>query len=266
MAVCILSLVSQVAVSVLMPVAPRARWLGAALVGLRAQRFTDWELVIVLDGACDANECAIAESGLQIPLRVLRTEGGYGVARSLNLGLTDCRGPLIARHDADDVSAPERIALQAATMLDRPQLLVLGTSARLIDETGQVIGRREVPSGGDVVRRLLWRNALIHPSVMMRRSAVTDVGGYDEASPRTEDYELWLRLAARGPLDNLQRDLVDYRIHGQQHSGAGSLGGGARKIRLARREAVRSRGGTRLGSDFRHAAWASVQIARGRGL
>ena len=253
-------------VSVLMPIAPRARWLRVALEGLRAQTLTDWELVIVLDGDCGENQGVIERAGLTNPVTIVRTAGGEGVARSLNRGLEQCRAELVARHDADDISASDRLRLQVEAMQARPELLVLGTGARLINETGRVVGLREVPSGEAVIRRMLWRNALIHPSVMMRRDAVTGIGGYDVDSPRTEDYELWLRLAAQGPLDNLPEDLLDYRIHAQQHSRAGSLGGGSRKIRLARRAAVRGTGGTWLGSDMRHVAWASVQIARGRGL
>jgi hypothetical protein len=256
--------VSRSAISVLMPIAPRSPWLREALESLRCQAFTDWELVAVLDGHCDVNMAVLDGWELAKRTRVLQTEGGAGVARSLNLGLAACRAELVARHDADDLSAPGRLARQFQTMKASPSLAVLGTCARVINETGEVVGVRDAPGGRALAHRLRWRNALIHPSVVMRRSVILGLGGYDESNPRAEDYELWLRVAARSELDNLPERLVDYRVHQSQHSSGKDLGRGAALVRQTRRESTTARGGSALMSDLRHLAWLGVQVAHGR--
>lgn len=252
------------AISVLMPIAPRALWLRETLDSLCCQTFTDWELVAVLDGYCNVNQAILDGWEHAHRTRVLQTGGGAGVARSLNLGLAACQADLVARQDADDLSAPDRLARQLRMMEASPSLAVLGTCARIIDETGEVIGVRDAPVGRALMRRLRWRNALIHPSVVMRRSVILKLGGYDESNPRTEDYELWLRVAARNQLDNLPERLVDYRIHQSQHSSGKNLGRGAAAVRQTRRESATARGGSALMSDLRHLAWLSVQVAHRR--
>lgn len=253
-------------VSVIIPMTPNAVWLAETCSSLVQQTHRDWELIAALDGECDVNRAVLSRIDLLGRVKVVALPRGSGVSRALNAGLEVASASLIARLDADDVCEPQRLEAQVHEMRARPNLQVLGSTALEIDESGRVLRLRRVPVGSRLVTRTLrWRNALIHPSVMFRREAVSKIGGYNVSFKRGQDYELWLRIAAEGELDNLPEPLLRYRIHTGQHSRplVGSVETSA--VRNARRGAG---SGTPIGkaaADFRHAAWLTHQhIQSGR--
>ena len=209
-------------VSVLMPIRNGERYLREAIQSIVDQSLEDWELVAVLDGCTDNSEKIV----LAFPdqrIRVFHMKEPGGFPRTLNFGLDQCSAELVARMDQDDLCEKGRLATQVKAFATRPSLVVLGTSARTIDEASVITGLRAVVSGSRrVALSLLLRNQLIHPSVMFRRSVVIDLGGYDPASsPIFEDYDLWLRAIVRGDVDNLGEPLLRYRRHaGQQSRGS----------------------------------------------
>lgn len=251
-------------VSVLLPVAPEARWLAECLESLGHQTFQNWSVAIILDSDCSKNRAAILNSSIANRCHVTVLDRPSGIAVALNAGLHVASAELIARIDADDLCEPTRLQSQVDWMMTHDRTAVLGTSARLIDADGNQLGVRDVPIGARAVsRRLGWRNGIIHPSVMFKRSAIQGVGGYNPAADRCEDYELWLRVRGAGwALDNLASPLISYRIHGAQHSRGMRLPAG-RAIREARRSGEVSQL-RRAGADLQHLVWTSAQILRGR--
>jgi hypothetical protein len=91
-----------------------------------------------------------------------------------------------------------------------------------IDENGQwaKYKRKPYPLAADSIRlSLLSGKCLIqHPSVMMRRTAIEKVGGYDPSMEGAEDYDLWLRLSRTMPIRNIDTVLLHYRRHSCQVS------------------------------------------------
>jgi glycosyltransferase involved in cell wall biosynthesis len=250
-------------VAFLLPIARAARWLPECLSGLASQTYDNFEIVAVLDGACPINSRVLRESGLEDRLKVVTIQHPGGVANALNRGLRETMCEFVARIDADDVCHPHRLETQLTALRDDPGLWVLGGAARIVDHSGAVVGRRSVPAGSaNVHRRLRWRNAVIHPTVMMRRQSILTLGGYDSASIRMEDYVLWLRVTAMGRVDNLPGELIDYRIHDSQHS-AGKRLVATSVVRDARRAAATGLR-QRIAADLRHAAWLSAQFAHER--
>jgi glycosyltransferase involved in cell wall biosynthesis len=253
--------VSEPSVAVLMPIAPRATWLAESLASLKRQTLTNWSLLAVLDGDCEHNRSVLSESGLGTRTTIIEVPAGTGVAGALNVGLRSSDAEYVARLDADDECLPERLEHQVRAMSDRPNVWVLGSAAFLIDGKGKVIGRREVPTSIRAVRRsLMWHNTMIHPSVIMRRRQILDLGGYNTGSTRTQDYELWLRVCAVAQLENLPEPLIRYRLHPDQHSHGSRLGEPA-MIRRSRRDAAHGSLG-RIAADLRQAVWLSVQYLR----
>lgn len=101
-----------------------------------------------------------------------------------------------------------------------PELVLLGTWARILDEAGNITGRRTPPTSTNVIRQMLpVRNPFIHSTTMMRRTAIDVAGRYRIACQGAEDYDLWLRLNEIGKVAILGEELVDYRVH---HSSATS--------------------------------------------
>lgn len=114
---------------------------------------------------------------------------------SLSYGLHLARAPYVARMDADDVAAPDRLERQLDYMEHNPEVAVLGSSYQLIDSTGEIHGQVISPSSDAEIRReLYYRNPICHPSVMFRREVILKHGGY-LGGQNAEDYDLWLRLA-----------------------------------------------------------------------
>jgi hypothetical protein len=192
------------------------RHLAEALRSILGQSWRDLELIAVDDGSTDATAAMLAEAAAgDARLRVVTLGENIGLTRALNRGLAVARGELIARMDADDVAEPERLAEQAACLDARPEVVVVGTACRVIDDEGRVSPGWRVPLTDAAIRwRLLFHNPFIHATVMFRRSALeADGGGYDENLACSQDMELWGRLLEHGRGANLPRPLARFRRH-----------------------------------------------------
>lgn len=203
---------------------PRVSWLlcsnvvddqlRVAIDSCLTQSFDDFELIVVANG----NRASEVEQavGMWFPneprLRIFKTEIRH-LSFSLSLGLHYARAELIARMDSDDISYPHRLSLQVEFMESHPEVVVLGTAYEWIDTRGQRL-QSVAPSPSDLEIRaqLPYRNPICHPTVMLRRSAVTAVGGY-LGYIYAEDYHLWLRLAAdcQNKFANLPDVCLGYR-------------------------------------------------------
>lgn len=201
-------------VSVLLPVFNGLPWIQESVASLLNQSFSDIEIICVDDGSCDGT-CEILQdyAGHDSRIRVLQYAHA-GLVPALNAGLAAARGQLVARMDADDVAHPDRLALQVQAFAASPELVALGTGWDCIDAQGHFL-RRCIPAIGhdNVMREQLWKTAILHPSVMMRKEAVISVGGYRRKCLHAEDYDLWFRLSEVGKLDNLKEPLLLYRQH-----------------------------------------------------
>jgi Glycosyl transferase family 2 len=205
-------------VSVVMPVFDGATYLTEAVESILGQTFADWELVTVDDGSGDDSPEILARyAAADSRIRVLRNETNMGVSATLNRGWREARGEYIARLDADDVALPDRFARQVEFLDAHPTVAVVGSAATYIDEAGRRLARARVPTTPRAIRSLLPRhNCFIHPSVLLRRAALEDAGGY--RLDHVEDYDLWLRLSEHFDLANLGEPLVLYRLHPDQTS------------------------------------------------
>jgi glycosyltransferase involved in cell wall biosynthesis len=207
--------ISAPTVSVLMPVYNAERYVAEAVESILAQTFADFELIIIDDGSTDRSLSILrrsAENDLRIRL-VSRPNTGYVVA--LNEMLEMARGEFVARMDADDVSLPERFAIQVAYLREHPEIICIGTRVQIIDEAGRDLLACHPAMDHDEVQALALagRCPLCHPSVMMRREPVISLGGYQVDMEPAEDHDLWLRLGEQGRMVNLPDVLVKYRNH-----------------------------------------------------
>ncbi|MDP2014740.1 MAG: glycosyltransferase [Actinomycetota bacterium] len=259
------SLISEAAsdawVDVLLPTRAPAPWLGETLDGLLVQTHHNWRLVAVVHGDPSELTRLILD---RVPNAVIvpMTQDAK-LQDLLNAGLKSCTADYVARQDHDDVPEPTRLAEQVAFLQEHPKVLAVGSAATEIDEHGNEIGLREIPSGPGVLKGLRWRSMLIHPSVMFRRAAVLEVGGYDVGASNAEDYELWLRLAAVGELDNVSEPLLRYRVHAQQMSQARAIPRATRAlVGKSRRALAHSRRESVIMAQLRQIAWSAPQIVR----
>lgn len=197
-------------IDVLMPVYARAEWplLRRAIASVYAQEHPAHALWLLINGAS-----AEERKDLVARLRTLALPQGHptvlqlevleqaGITAALNRGLAVSKAQWVARLDADDRMAPERLRLMVAHLLrcqqaGRPLPDVIGSAVAVLDAHGEhptgLVLRR--PCGDAAIRRYLWMgNPFMHPSVMLRRDLLLQVGGY-RPTPSCEDLDLWLRL------------------------------------------------------------------------
>lgn len=244
-----------------MPVAFGGPYLSKAVESVLRQTMEDWELVVVLQGPSIDDDRVIARYS-DPRIHVIRVPGLPGLASALNLGLDACSGQFIARLDADDVAEPDRLRTQYDILAARPNVVVLGSAATLIDKTGEVVGVRNPPIGVEKVRRrLLWSNCIIHPTVMIRLEAIKAVGAYNTHLNRSEDHDLWLRLSTIGDLDNLSQRLIQLRQHSAQLSRGYKFGFDSLSvIKESRKRAAGDAPAARILGVVQHAAYTTNRV------
>jgi len=205
-------------VTVVIPARDAARHLAAAIESVLAQTLASTEVIVVDDGSSD-DTVSIAERfvglyGDRVRLR-RQAHGGVGAAR--NLGVEAARGRYIAFLDADDWYVhPAKLAKQAAILDDRPNVGLVHSGWQVVDAEGAVLAERrpwlQVPVL-DLEGWLLWQPAL--PSaMMMRREALSAIGGFDSSLRHLEDLDVALRLTLAGYATAwLDEVTVAYRQH-----------------------------------------------------
>lgn len=203
--------VATPAVSVLMGVWNGAPQVREAIESVLSQTAADLELIVVDEDSTDATPGILA-SFRDPRLQVVRRARG-GLTSALNAALRLSRAPLVARLDADDVALPERLERQLAFLSAHPDVGLVGTAAREVDASGREVAIVRPPADDAGIRRgLIRRNPFVHSSVVMRRAAVEQAGGYDEAFPVAQDYDLWMRISRVTRMANLPEPLVVRRL------------------------------------------------------
>jgi len=181
-----------------------------AVDSVLGQTFTDFEFLIVDDGSTD-HTLEILRSYDDARIRLIVQEN-RGLVDSLNRALEEAKSEYVARMDADDVSLPERFSSQIAFLDAHPEVGILGTAVVYIDRGGEVVGSWHVPTlPGEIGWQLFFGTCLAHPSVMMRRELVLELGSYDGDALYAEDYDLWARAVSLAGLANLDSELLQRR-------------------------------------------------------
>ncbi len=193
-------MVSSPKVSVLLPVFNAAEYLLVCLKSLERQTLKNFEIVAIDDGSTDGSTEILRQWGrLHGRLRLFKRRH-QGLVPSLNAGLESCRGDLVARMDADDVAHPRRLELQAQLLhscqeVDIVSCLVQHFPARQVAQGFRLYDDwlNSLVDHDEMFRERFAESPIAHPSVMFRKTAVDDIGGYRD-SGWPEDYDLWLRL------------------------------------------------------------------------
>jgi glycosyltransferase involved in cell wall biosynthesis len=182
------------------------------------QTFRDIECVVVDDGSTDATPdriTALNDSRLQLVCQPQR-----GVASARNRGVACTSSPWVAFLDSDDRWLPEKLERQMAHLDTHPSLRVTQTDEIWIRRGVRVNPmNKHRKSSGDLFTRSLDLCVISPSAVLLSRSLLDEVGGFDEALPVCEDYDLWLRITSREPVGFLPEPLVvKYGGHADQLS------------------------------------------------
>ncbi|MBF0182444.1 MAG: glycosyltransferase [Magnetococcales bacterium] len=206
---------SGIPVTVLTAVYNGAEYLDAAIGSILAQRFTDFEFLLIDDGSTDATPDLLAAwARRDSRIVVVRNQDNLGLTRSLNLGIAMARGEWIARQDADDISMPERLAKQMAFLTVHPEVGLLGTGMVVLDARGHAapVPRLAPEEHTEICWALLTDNPFFHTAVIFRRELAVR-HPYDETWRYGQDLDLWGRLLTVTRGANLAEPLVGSRRH-----------------------------------------------------
>lgn len=210
-------MVETPSITVLMPVYKTPpRLLREAIASIRAQTWQDFEFLIVHDGDQEIGDSTVTELARQASedRRIrLYWEPHRGLTGTLNRGLELARGEWIARQDSDDWSDPHRLTRQMAEIRSRRGLILCGSNARLHREDGKELWSTHLPEEGDRIREAFLKgNPFVHGSTMFHAATARALGGYREAFPCSQDYDLFWRLSDAGGVVNVKEPLYHYRF------------------------------------------------------
>lgn len=199
-------------VSVIMGVFNGEKGLRRAMDSILNQTFEDFEFLICDDASTDRSSQILREYASKDRRVCLFTnKKNRKLAASLNRCIKAASGEYIARMDDDDYSRRERLEKQVEFLDHHPEYAFVGTGSARFDQKG--IWGKDFDLEQPDLKQCYQKVQFTHPSVMMRRSALEDVGGYTEnkENERSQDYDLWCKLYQKGYRGyNLQEILFYY--------------------------------------------------------
>jgi len=213
-------------IDVLIPVFNGAATVASAIDSIRAQTLGNLRIVVVDDGSGDETPRILADMAASDSRILVVTIPHGGIVDALNAGLAHCTAEFIARHDADDIAYPHRLAEQLAYLDAHPDCVAVSSFARQVDGAGHPSGGLETscPDSFDPTWIPCKEPRLLHPFLLVRRRALLAIGGYRYVH-HAEDADLYWRLQEVGRLHAIPRLLGDYRIHAQSVTGLSTLNG-----------------------------------------
>lgn len=283
------------AVTVVIPSRDARRWLPQSIASVGGG--AEVEVIVVDDGSTDGTAEFLARLAAADPRLVVLAGPQRGAAAARNAAIAVARAPLIAFLDADDRWRLDKLAVQAALHAARPEIGFSFTDYRHRRPDGTLgggcfafwprfaahLGDARAPQvlGPEALALLYAENVVGTSTVMARTDLLRAVGGFDEALHQAEDWDLWLRLAARAPVGCVPQALAEYRQHvpgNLSSAGAARVAGmrvvaarhakAARAIAPAALRACRARlavaeaeAAQSAGAQLRAAAWRVAALA-----
>jgi glycosyltransferase involved in cell wall biosynthesis len=208
--------IEQPLVSVVIPCYDAEQYVEDAVRSIMKQSYTNLEIITIDDCSTD-NTLSVLKKLCAEDSRIvlLLNEKNLGLVSTLNKGISSTRGKYVARMDADDISMPDRISIQVKYLEANGSVGMCGANYILIDEKAKEIGKLKFPGQPENIKtELLFYCPFCHPLVMIRKSVFDTIGLYNEGLVPAEDYELWLRIAEKFPVENIPDFLLYYRWHG----------------------------------------------------
>ena len=203
-------------VSVIIPCYNAEPYIDLCLDSLVNQTYHNIEIIICDDASKDNSYQKLLEwSKKDKRICVLKNQTNSFAAATRNKCIEASHGDFIMLQDVDDVSAVNRVEVLLKEFEKHPQMAIISSAVKCFDSkpenfTFVLVHKPEFPTKWSMVRRM----ALSHPASMIRREAITAVGGYRVAKEtrRCQDYDMYMRIYAKGYRGmNLNYALYYYR-------------------------------------------------------
>ncbi len=182
-----------------------AQSIGATIGSVLAQTSQDFEVIVVDDGSTD-DTAAVVQSLADARVRLYRQEN-QGPSAARNAAIANATGRYVSTIDSDDLWLPRYLETMVATLEQSPDAAFAYTDAWALEESSGRFRRAtamsrsrvtDAPADPASFLEALIRQNFIYGSVTARREVLEQVGGFNASVSHSEDYELWLRIAAQG--------------------------------------------------------------------
>jgi len=209
---------SMTTVTALIPTYNSERYIRQTVESVLAQTYPVHEVIVVDDGSTDHTEQALADYAARI--RYIR-QVNAGPPGARNTGLAKATGELIALLDADDLWSPFKTERQVKYLLAHPSCGLVYTDMKTFDATGIIeesvkISRNLKMPSGQIFPEIFAETLFQTSSVMVRKSCIATVGGFDTRLRMGDDYEFFLRVARHYACGYVDEPLTLYRQHPTQ--------------------------------------------------
>jgi glycosyltransferase involved in cell wall biosynthesis len=205
-------------ISVVMAVRNETDRLSDSVESILNQNNVTLEFIIVDDGSTDDSRSILQRYSNEDNRIRLFTQDYQGLTRALVKGCTHARGEFITRQDAGDTSMPEKLKLEAAFLLENPEVVLVSCGTRFVGPEGEFV--YDVVQSEDEARDCIGRLSLEeirgpshHGSVMFWREIYKRVGGYRSQFHVAQDLDLWTRMVEHGRHAALQDVLYVAQLH-----------------------------------------------------
>ncbi|MDP9174168.1 MAG: glycosyltransferase family 2 protein [Planctomycetota bacterium] len=206
-------------VSVVIPTYNHQDYILETLASVFAQTFTDYEIIVVNDGSPDDTSEMLRPLVRQGRIRLIE-QPNAGQAAARNRGVAEAKGEFIALLDDDDVWPLEKLEWQVAAMRKSGYAAIGGITGFI--EEGIFAAPCQIDGPSEIsVSSLFCGNPFHSPGqVLIRRSVLEAIGGFDESIWGADDLDLYMRIAMVGPILHINRCALFYRTHAANASNA----------------------------------------------
>jgi len=190
------------------------KYISQAIESILNQTFKDFEFIIINDTSTDKS-LNIIKSFKDSRIKIINNPQNIGLTKSLNLALKQAQGKYIIRMDADDISHKNRFKEQYKFMKKNPDISIAGSFMNIINEKGKIISINKVYTSFKIIKFiLLFKNCILHSSIIARLKDIKKIGFYNEKYKYTQDLDLYSRAVNKNlKIVIIPKILVSSRIH-----------------------------------------------------
>lgn len=204
---------SEPLVSVIIPAYNAVQWIQETIDSVLNQTYPTIEVIVVDDGSTDDTADLVAAYSPHVTY-VYKENGKR--ASACNRGIPASHGRYLAFVDADDLWTRDKISLQMALFIEHSDLVWVYCDAMKFDDSGKMlykVSQAVHHDSGNILKPLLLHNFIPCPTPVIRRDVFDRVGLFNETILRSEDWDMWLRIAAHFPVGYVAQPLAKHRVH-----------------------------------------------------